>query len=218
MKLGNDGRPMKAFDARPGKLGELVGKPWFWVLAVALFASVPIAHALTRRLPEAPPVYYQLPAFELTDDKGQPFGSEDLRGTVWVASFAFTSCPSVCPKLMERMAEVQHRTRNAPAVRLVTFSVDPEVDTPEKLRAYAQRFKASPARWSFLTGDTQVIQDVVVASFRVALGDKESAFQILHSERFVLVDREGRIRGYFDADDAGIEALSKAISLVLNLG
>jgi len=209
---------MKVLDSRPGKFGQAVSSPWFWVVMVLACASVPVAHALTGSLPDPPRVFYQLPAFELVDDKGRAFGSADLHGTVWVASFAFTSCPSVCPRLMEKMALVQHKTRNAPAVRLVTFSVDPEVDTPAKLRAYAKRFKASPARWSFLTGDSQAIQDTVVKGFKLAVGDKESAFQILHSERLVLVDREGQIQGYYEATDQGIEQLAKDITLVLNFG
>ena len=199
-------------------LVSAMGKPAFWIVAMILTASVPVAHALFRELPDPPKVYYPLPEFELISDKNHAYGSADLRGKVWVASFAFTSCPSVCPRLMERMAEVQHRTRNAPAVRLVTFSVDPETDTPQRLREYAKRFKASPARWTFLTGDSSVIQETVVKGFKLAVGEKESAFQILHSERFVLVDREGRIRGYYEASDEGIEALARDISLVLNLG
>jgi protein SCO1/2 len=209
---------MKVLDSRPGKSARIISSPWFWAVMMLLCASVPVAHALGRRLPDPPAVYQALPNFKLIDDKGRPFGLDDLRGTVWVANFAFTSCPSVCPRLMERMGEVQHRTRNAPAVRLVTFTVDPEVDTPERLFAYGRRFKASPARWSLLTGDTQAVQDTIVKGFKLAVGDKESAFQIIHSERMVLVDREGNIRGYYEATDAGIEALARDISLVLNLG
>jgi protein SCO1/2 len=139
---------------------------------------------------------------------------------VWVASFVFTSCPSVCPALMERMQQVQHRSRNAgAAVRLVTFTVDPETDTPERLAAFARRFKASPYRWTFLTGDLGVIESTVVGGFKLAMGrDAENLFQIFHSERLVLVDREGFIRGYYEANDEGIDKLMRDVSLVLNLG
>jgi protein SCO1 len=207
-------------DSRPGVLGRLMGKPAFWLVAVALLALVPVAQAFSRVLPDPPPKLMQLPEFELMSEKQHAFGSKDLRGKVWVASFVFTSCPSICPGLMEKMRDLQHRTRNAgDAVHLVTFTVDPENDTPEVLHGYARRFHASAYRWTFLTGDYRVIEDTVVKGFKLAMGkDADNLFQIFHAERFVLVDGEGKIRGYYDATDEGVEKLASDISLVLNLG
>lgn len=207
-------------DSKPGKLGALLGKPVFWVVLVGLLSLVPLAQGLARSLPEPPPKMYALPEFELTSDRNVPYGSEQLKGRVWVASFVFTSCPSVCPALMEKMQEVQHRTRNAgAAVQLVTFTVDPENDTPEVLRAYADRFHASSYRWTFLTGDYTVLEDTIVDGFKLAMGkDADNLFEIFHSERFVLIDQEGRIRGYYEATDEGVEKLAGDITLVLNLG
>lgn len=206
-------------DSSPGRLGKLVARPAFWLVVVSLLSLVPLAQALGRHLPEPPPKMYALPSFSLTSEKNLPYGSEQLRGKVWVASFVFTSCPSICPGLMEKMQDVQHRTRNAgAAVQLVTFSVDPENDTPDKLHAYARRFKASPYRWTFLTGDYTVLEDTIVKGFKLAMGKDAETFQLFHSERFVLIDQEGRIRGYYEATDAGVEELSGDITLLLNLG
>lgn len=213
-------KPPQVLDSRPGAIWRFFSRSSFWVIGVLLLAIAPVAGALTRHLPEPPPVYVTLPRFELTNSFGGKFGSDQLDHHVWVASFAFTSCPSVCPKLMKKLQVVQHRTRNAgSAVNIVTFSVDPETDTPEKLRAYRKRFKASPYRWKFLTGDLSVIEKTVVGGFKLAMGkDADNLFEIFHSERFALVDRTGRIRGYYEATDAGIDKLLRDIGLVLNLG
>src|SRR4051794_30058833 len=125
----------------------LVGKPWFWVLAIALIIVGPIGRAFSHRVPPPPTMKIPLPAFELTDERGQPFGTEQLKGRVWVADFVFTSCPTVCPKLTGRMADIQHRSRHlGEAFHLVTFTVDPENDTPERLAEYAHAYHANGAR------------------------------------------------------------------------
>src|SRR4051812_33393189 len=93
-------------------LQALVGRPWFWFLALGLVFVIPIGRALARDMPKAPAMKMALPAFQLTNEQGQPYGLKDLHGKVWVADFVFTSCPSVCPKLTKRMGEVQHRARN----------------------------------------------------------------------------------------------------------
>ena len=114
---------------------------------------------------------------------------------------------------MEQVAVVQHRSRNAGAgVALVTFSVDPETDTPEKLHAYARRFRASPYRWNFLTGELTSIEKTVVKGFKLAMGREkieggENLFNIFHSERLVLVDQKSQIRGYYEANKVGIDKL-----------
>lgn len=200
-------------------LSRLAARPATWVAIVVVMFVAPFAAALSRPTPEPPRVFGTLPAYELTDSMGRAYGSDELAGHVYVASFVFTSCPVQCPKLMERMNLVQRRTKGAAgAVHLVTMSVDPETDTPERMAAFGERFGARPSRWHLLTGDYQVIEDTVVRGFKLAMGkDADNLFQIFHSEKLVLVDREGRIRGYYDADDPGLDALMKDIGLVLNL-
>ena len=106
---------------------RLVGKPFVWAALMGVLFGVPIYRSMTRRLTTSPAVLGGLPAFTLTDQRGQPFGSRDLRGKVWVADFIFTSCQGVCPLLSERMAEVGRRARHlGPDFHLVSISVDPE--------------------------------------------------------------------------------------------
>ena len=202
------------------KIAHVTSKPLFWVAVVLIMFAAPFAGALSRPAPEQPKNYGTLPHFELTDDKGNSFGTEQLRGRVYVANFVFTSCPVQCPKLMERMLDIQRRTKaTSGAVHLVSFSVDPEVDTPEQLHAYAKRFGARHNRWSLLTGDYTVIEKTVVGGFKQAMGkDADNLFEVFHSERFVLVDREGNMRGFYEASDDGIAKLMRDISVVLNVG
>ena len=203
-------------------VSNLVGKPWFWVVFIVLIIVGPVSRAFLHGVPRAPEMKLPLPAFELTSDRGVAYGSADLRGKVWVADFMFTSCPTVCPKLTRRMGEIQRRSRHlGDAFHLVSISVDPENDTPERLAAYAQGYKADPLRWTFLTGSLEAIESTVVKGFKMAMGKEESApgsglFNIFHGERLVLVDADGNIRGYYEADDAGVSALLHDAGIIAN--
>jgi len=195
------------------RLAALWSRPWLVALLVALFALVPLAIALAPRAPKEPELKLPLPAFELVSERGARFGAADLRGKVYVADFVFTTCPTVCPKLTRTMADIQRRTSDlGDALHLVTFSVDPETDTPERLAAYAKEYGADPARWTFLTGGLGEIETTVVKGFKMVMGKEESSpgagiFSIFHGERLVLVDREGNIRGYYDADEPGVNKI-----------
>jgi protein SCO1/2 len=139
-----------------------------------------------------------VPEFRLTDQNGQPFGSAELKGKIWISSFIFTSCPGPCPIISSRMAEMQKPLEKTD-VHFVSFSVDPENDTPEVLRDYAARLRADTTRWSFLTGRTDAIYDVTRSGFKLAVqGASEENPQPIHATRAVLVDRGGVIRGYYD--------------------
>jgi protein SCO1/2 len=162
-----------------------------------------------------PMVYAELPNFELVDQDDQPFSLDRMSGRVWIANFIFTSCATVCPALTARMHDIQTRVADEDDIRLVSFSVDPVHDTPEKLRAYAHRFEADPARWTFVTGPLETVEKTVQDGFKMTMqqpkvDDDPGFFDIVHGERFVLVDREGRIRGYFDANDESTEQLLRA--------
>jgi protein SCO1/2 len=204
------------------RVSALVGKPLFWVLFCGAIALFPIVRALSRTVPKPPALKLPLASFVLTDQRGHPFGSADLQGRVWVADFVFTSCPSVCPKLTKRMAQIQHRARNlGDSFHLVTITVDPENDTPERLAAYATAYHANPSRWSFLTGNLSDIEGTVVKGFKIAMGkdqapDGSGLFSIFHGEKIVLVDADGAIRGYYEADDAGIDDLLRDADVLIN--
>lgn len=157
-----------------------------------------------------------IPGFRLTNQNGQPFGSAELKGKIWIADFVFTSCPGPCPVISSRMAEMQKPLEKTD-VHLVSFSVDPETDTPEVLRDYAQRLRAREGRWDFLTGDTSAIYSLTQNGFKLAVSDGASELgQPVHSTRAVLVDRKGAIRGYYDmmAPDGVTKLLADASHLL----
>lgn len=143
-----------------------------------------------------------VPTFELTNQNGKPFGSAQLAGQIWIADFIFTTCPGPCPMMTTRMAELQKPLRKSD-VHLVSFTVDPDKDTPEVLRVYAEKAKADPARWDFLTGPKDTIYKLSHDGFKLGVSDgSDEAGVPVHSTRMVLVDRRGQIRGYYDALEA----------------
>ena len=115
--------------------------------------------------------------------------------------------PTICPRIIARMAEVQRRTQQlAPALHLVSFSVDPGYDTPQRLRDYARSHHASPRLWSFLTGPEEAVKRAVVGGLKVAMGKERSddgSEGIFHGSHLVLVDARGRVRGYYDPEEPG---------------
>ena len=145
-----------------------------------------------------------LPEFTLTDQNGDAFGLNELRGKVWIGTFIFTRCPATCPQQTAKMGNLQRSLSKHEAwedIRLVSFSVDPEHDTPLVLRRYAERFSADPRHWKFLTGDRSVIWNLSKEGFYLLVKNAplESTGPILHSQQLALVDRSGRLRGYYDA-------------------
>ncbi len=138
------------------------------------------------------PVYGQVPAFDLISQTGKPFDRKSLDGKIWVADFIFTHCEGPCPRMSAKMRALQDATTATPDLALVSFTVDPARDTPPVLAEYARRYQAS-GRWSFLTGDPATLQLLDREAFK--LGNLNGAMD--HSTRFVLVDRKGRIRGYY---------------------
>lgn len=139
-----------------------------------------------------------VPQFELTNQNGQPFGSAQLQGKIWIADFIFTSCPGPCPIISSRMSELQRPLENSD-VHLVSFTVDPETDTPAVLRDYAQRLHAREGRWDFVTGPEAKLYPLISGGFKLAVTDGAEELGVpVHSTRAVLIDRKGTIRGYYD--------------------
>lgn len=143
------------------------------------------------------PVLGQIPAFQLTAQDNQAFDSRTLAGKVWVADFIFTTCPGPCPMMSSRMRQIQTATAALPDVRLVSFTVDPAHDTPPVLAEYSKHFLAQPGRWYFLTGDQARLNDLGLNAFHLNPVDGN----LDHSTRFTLIDRRGRIRGYYAFSD-----------------
>ena len=154
--------------------------------------------------------YGAVPAFQLTNQDGRSFGSGDLANKIWIADFIFTSCPGPCPIISSRMSELQKPLENTD-VHLVSFTVDPDKDTPQVLRNYANRMRAQPGRWDFLTGNRSAIYDLSAKGFKLGVADGSDEMGMpVHSTRIVLVDRHGQIRGYYDGTAA--DAVTKLIA------
>lgn len=180
----------------------------FATLALLLWLRHVEVQALQRR---AVSVYGKVPTFRLTNQNGQPFGSAQLAGKIWIADFIYTTCPGPCPMISTRMSELQKPLEKTD-VQLVSFSVDPDKDTPAVLRKYADTLHADPARWTFLTGPKSTIFELSHDGFKLAVADGSDSGggMPVHSTRIVLVDRHGEIRGYYDA--IGPEAITKLVA------
>lgn len=209
-------------------LEKLVSRKFFWLFFVILFFSYPIYRSMNRDLPEPLPMLYKAPNFNLTNEFGKPFGAADLAGKPYVANFMFSSCPTTCPALMEKMQLIQKRVRGLGTnFAIVSFTVDPENDTPKVLHKYARDLQANPFVWSFLTGEKEELQKTLIDGFKVPMGEfeqiegvvdgaKVSLFDIAHTNKVVLVDREGMIRGYYSTTKEDIDRLMIDVGLLVN--
>lgn len=187
-------------------------------LAVRLLAAgmlVLAAYALTQLGGGAEqdiPSLFPVPAFELTDQEGAIFRSETLRGRVWVASFLFTSCSQACPTLAAQLANVRARlAHHGDRFHVVSVSVDPEVDTPARLREFAERFGGA-SHWTLLTGAPADVRAATERAFfqpEARRTELEAApgYDILHGTGVLLVDRDGRCRGLYPTDGEGLDRL-----------
>jgi protein SCO1/2 len=147
---------------------------------------------------------FDAPSFTLIDQDGKPFDSSALKGKVWVADFVFTTCTSLCPMMTQQMHDFQQKTAGSPTgstVQMVSFSVDPEHDTPAALKDYAQTNKADLSRWHFLTGDKETLWKISNA-MKLAVGPGDD-HQVMHSSHFLLVDAGGHVRGIYDYNTPG---------------
>jgi protein SCO1/2 len=209
-------------------LQKIIRKKSFWIIFWLLSFSYPIYRTLTRTLPPPLPVYYTVPEFTLTNEFGKPFGSKDLLGRFYIANFMFTSCPTSCPALMAKMDLVQKRIRGlGTKAAIVTFTVDPEVDTPDVLYKYARKRHSNPFIWNFLTGTKADLEKIVISGFKVPMGNKEpvekqlaegkiTLFDIAHSEKLVLVDEFGKIRGYYGTERVEMDKMMIDLGLLVN--
>jgi protein SCO1/2 len=212
------------------KVGMLTRRPLLWGL-VALLAAVGggLAAWSSRSAPrgqgtlEQLDVYGRVPDFSLVERSGRSVTRADLLGKVWVANAIYTQCPETCPLQSLEISRLQAEFATEPDLRLISITVDPARDTPEVLSGYAARYGAHPDRWLFLTGDEQTIYPLIREGFRLGVVAPEAPHQtgkllrwlapvpalathgawgmVLHSSRFVLVDRQARIRAYHRPDD-----------------
>jgi protein SCO1/2 len=181
---------------------------------VALVALL-LAAVLACQPRPALPDYGAAPQFSLTDQFDQPFSSADTADRVVVVDFMYTSCTDICPLLSARMRDLQERLKSeglfGSRVLLLSITVDPQHDTPAVLAEYGQRFHADPAGWRFLTGDREILRHLLHDGFKIGFptgakprGDDPGW---LHSNRFVLIDRGGHVRGYPTLGDRDLDTI-----------
>jgi len=180
------------------------------LLGVLLYYQTHLSHPFGQKGPRLPK-FSSVGSFALTDSAGKPFSSDALAGKIWVAQFFFTDCGGPCPSVTAKLIELQGMLGDAQNVRIVAISIDPENDTPKKLRAYATVHHADPDRWIFLTahalaGGPAVIHDLVIGRFFVGFQPNTapgttSGSRIVHSTKVALVDATGKIRAYHDGLD-----------------
>lgn len=146
-----------------------------------------------------PPVEKQIAPFTFTNQHGKPFGSEDLAGQIWIAQFLFTSCQTVCPKMATEMVALQERlAEEGIEATFVSFTVDPEIDTPDVLKQYMANFTDKDNQWYMLTGYTQTeIEIFAREQFQTIVQKPSSSNQVLHGTNFYLIDQEGYIRNEY---------------------
>jgi len=209
-------------DSQPAASSEPPPKRFSGFGWVAIFVGVAVMFSLvwaqfnqakqlsTQALKE----YGSVPLFSFTDQDGNTVTRRDLEGKVWVCNFIFTRCAGPCPMMTSRMLELQQalgRSKDE-RVRLVTVTVDPEYDTPDVLRKYADRVKADTERWSFLTGPRDKMEEFVVKGMLQPLAEEPDGMPA-HSTRFVMVDPNGKIRSFRDGENP--EAVA---NLLLDIG
>jgi cytochrome oxidase Cu insertion factor (SCO1/SenC/PrrC family) len=175
-----------------------------WLLFTVLMttgcgSSRPGTDAATNRDPDPG---WQVGPFSLTERSGRTVTDQDLRGSVWVASFIFTRCNGPCPAVTSTVARLQSELKDEAGVKFVTFTVDPKRDDLSTLREYANARGADPERWLFLTGDEETIHTLLREQFKQAVGRKDDpdtkpGDEFSHSSRIMVVDREGVIRGIY---------------------
>jgi protein SCO1/2 len=165
--------------------------------------------------------YGPVPEFSLTERSGRTTTLADLRGSIWIADFIYTTCQDTCPLQTAEMAKLQQEWKDTAGLKLVSFSVDPEKDTPQVLSRYADRYGADSGRWLFLTGTREDMGRIVQEGFRlsaVSVANEDSTESvILHSPRFVLIDKQARIRGYYDSrDQQALQRLKNDVATLIN--
>jgi len=169
--------------------GFLIGN--LFLILILFFLVRPRPFEFHRQVTTDLPVYGTVPGFALVERGGRTFQDKDLKGKVWIADFIFTRCQGQCPIMSQEMSRLVPRLKD---ITFVSFSVDPEFDTADVLSRYADSYHADPKTWFFLTGDRRTLNQIASSFHMNEIG--EPAF---HSLNFVLIDRRGRIRGYYDS-------------------
>jgi protein SCO1/2 len=190
-----------------------------WTIGVGLLlllmclALAFVSAGLNRRVAQGRhlPVYSEIQDFNLTNQNGAAISLADLRGHVWISDIIFSRCPGPCLRMSRQMQELQTSLSPRSRTRLVSLTTDPDFDSPPVLVEYGRRFQADTNRWMFLTGTKAQLGGLAMGGLKLsAVGkspaERESADDLfIHSTRFVIIDKRGRLRGVFDTGGEGVD-------------
>ncbi|GAB3897962.1 SCO family protein [Spirosoma agri] len=168
-------------------------------------------------------IYNRIPPFKLIDQDGKSIDQSVVKGKIYVADFFFTRCGTICPRVSSQLTRVQDIFRANPSIAFLSYTVDPEHDRPEQLKAYAQKYEAIPGKWYFLTGTKAEIYDLAMHGYYLPAVDKgvkdaspDETF--IHSQKLVLVDKQGIVRGFYDGTDKeDVDRLVLEIRVLLDI-
>lgn len=163
------------------------------------------------------PVSWKIEDFTFTNHNNEDVSLEDLEGEIWLADFVFTNCTTVCLPMMANMTELQEQLKQEGLdVRIVSFSVDPTIDSPEILKSYAENYGADLNNWDLLTGyPPEKIDQFAMENFKTVARKPENEDQVVHGTSFYLVDREGVVRKFYDGIDPPVEEIMNDIEILL---
>ena len=215
--MGNQLNGSKDASSDWGFSRPLLKNPWFYFVMLCI-TVITISRPLLRSVPPPLPILKEIPNFDLVNQQGSPLGSAQLAGRPYVASFIFTRCQTACPLVSQKVAELRQQFYDGGLpIRLVSFSVDPEYDRPDRLLEFASQYQSDSSRgdWHFVTSPSgvgteayiQFIEDAFTVGVGEAVEVGETAMDIAHSEKLLLIDGAGRLRGYFDATADGINEI-----------
>ena len=168
-------------------------------------------------------IYNRIPAFQLIDQDGKTIDQSVVKNKIYIADFFFTRCISICPKISSQLTRVQDIFRNNSDIKFLSYTVDPEHDRPAQLKAYARKYEAIPGKWYFLTGSKEAIYELAMHGYylpTVDAGVKEGKPDetFIHSEKLVLVDKDGIVRGFYDGTDKeDVDRLILEIRVLLDI-
>lgn len=181
----------------------------FFILLSAVFMTYfyKETRQKTRSLPVLGNPGHKVTAFSFLDQDSNMVTNADVKNKMYVVEYFFTTCKGICPKMNENMTKVYNAFRGNDQVMILSHTVDPKKDTVGAMKAYSLRFEAEPKQWKFLTGDKKELYDMARYSYLVTASDDTASVDIesdfIHTDRFVLVDKDGRVRGQYEGTNAG---------------
>ena len=159
--------------------------------------------------------YHKISDFELTNQNGQKITQEFYRNKIYVADFFFTTCQDICPIMTKNMYKLQEELKGDNDILFLSHTVIPEVDTEQQLKKYSIENKVNDSKWNLVTGDKKQIYDLARKSYLAVEDTEYGEFDMIHTENFMLIDKEKQIRGFYDGtNDLEIEKLLKDIEIL----